>query len=136
LDDTVALATELKRIGVDVMDCSSSGIAGSATAQVQRKRQPGFQVPYAERVRTEVGVATMAVGLITHPEQAEEILAHGRADLIAIGREALVNPMWALHAAQTLGADPHFDRWPEQSSWWLAGRQKTSDFYQPLKAVE
>jgi 2,4-dienoyl-CoA reductase-like NADH-dependent reductase (Old Yellow Enzyme family) len=136
LDDTVVLATELKRIGVAVMDCSSSGIAGSATANVPRKRQPGFQVPYAERVRTEVGMATMAVGLITHPEQAEDILAHGRADLIAIGREALVDPMWALHAAQTLGADPLFDLWPEQSGWWLEGRQKTSDFYQPLKSVE
>jgi 2,4-dienoyl-CoA reductase-like NADH-dependent reductase (Old Yellow Enzyme family) len=135
LDDTVVLATELKRIGVDVMDCSSSGIAGSATANVPQKRQPGFQVPYAERVRNEVDIATMAVGLITHPEQAEEILAHGRADLIAIGREALVDPMWALHAAQTLGADPQFDLWPEQSGWWLAGRQRTSDFYQPLKAV-
>jgi 2,4-dienoyl-CoA reductase-like NADH-dependent reductase (Old Yellow Enzyme family) len=76
-------------------------------------------------------MATMAVGLITHPQQAEDILAQGCADLIAIGREALVNPMWALHAAQTLGADPQFEMWPEQSGWWLAARQKTSDFYEP-----
>ena len=76
-------------------------------------------------------MVTMAVGLITHPNQAEEILAQGRADLIAIGREALVNPMWALHAAQTLGMDPQFDMWPEQSGWWLASRAKTSDFYTP-----
>ncbi|MFK7835718.1 MAG: NADH:flavin oxidoreductase/NADH oxidase [Sulfitobacter sp.] len=131
LDDTVVLAGELKRIGVDVMDCSSSGIAGSATANVPKKRQPGFQVGYAERVRHDVDMTTMAVGLITHPRQAEEILAQGRADLIAIGREALVNPMWALHAAQTLGADSQFDMWPQQSGWWLAARQKTSDFYDP-----
>lgn len=131
LEDTVVLATELKRIGVDVMDCSSSGIAGSATANVPRKRQPGFQVAYAERVRQDVGMATMAVGLITHAQQAEAILAQGRADLIAIGREALVNPMWALHAAQTLGADPDFATWPEQSGWWLAAREKTSEFYTP-----
>lgn len=131
LEDTVVLATELKRIGVDVMDCSSSGIAGSATAGVTKKRQPGFQVPYAERVRRDVGMATMAVGLITHPQQAEDILAQGRADLIAIGREALVNPMWALHAATTLGADTDFSTWPEQSGWWLAARQKTSEFYDP-----
>jgi 2,4-dienoyl-CoA reductase-like NADH-dependent reductase (Old Yellow Enzyme family) len=131
LEDTVTLATELKRIGVDVMDCSSSGIAGSATAGVPQKRQPGFQVPYAERVRKDAGIATMAVGLITHPQQAENILAKGQADLIAIGREALVNPMWALHAAQTLAPDPQFTDWPEQSGWWLASRQKTSDFYDP-----
>jgi 2,4-dienoyl-CoA reductase-like NADH-dependent reductase (Old Yellow Enzyme family) len=131
LDDTVILATELKRIGVDVMDCSSSGIAGSATAGAATKRQPGFQVPYAERVRRDAQMTTMAVGLITHPQQAEDILAQGRADLIAIGREALVNPMWALHAAATLGADRNFSTWPEQSGWWLASRQKTSEFYEP-----
>ena len=131
IEDTVVLAGELKNIGVDVMDCSSSGIAGSATANVPSKRQPGFQVGYAERVRKDVGMTTMAVGLITHPKQAEDILAEGRADLIAIGREALVDPMWALHAAQSLGADPLFEAWPEQSGWWLAARQKTSDFYQP-----
>ena len=131
LEDTVVLATELKRMGVDVMDCSSSGIAGSATAGVPKKRQPGFQVGYAERVRKDAQMETMAVGLITHPQQAEEILAQGRADLIAIGREALVNPMWALHAAQALGMDPQFGMWPEQSGWWLASRAKTSDFYTP-----
>lgn len=131
LDDTVVLARELKAIGVDVMDCSSSGIAGAATAAAGQKRQPGFQVGYAERVRAEAGMTTMAVGLITHPRQAEEILTQGRADLIAIGREALVNPMWALHAAQMLEADTAFDSWPEQSGWWLAARQKTSDFYDP-----
>ena len=134
IEDTVVLAGELKNIGVDVMDCSSSGIAGSATANVPSKRQPGFQVGYAERVRKDVGMTTMAVGLITHPKQAEDILAEGRADLIAIGREALVDPMWALHAAQSLGADPLFEAWPEQSGWWLAARQKTSDFYQPNAA--
>jgi 2,4-dienoyl-CoA reductase-like NADH-dependent reductase (Old Yellow Enzyme family) len=98
---------------------------------VNHKRQPGFQVDYAERVRKEVDMATMAVGLITHPQQAEDILAQGRADLIAIGREALFNPMWALHAAQALGCDPLFEMWPEQSGWWLDVRQKTSNFYEP-----
>jgi 2,4-dienoyl-CoA reductase-like NADH-dependent reductase (Old Yellow Enzyme family) len=131
LDDTVMLAMELKHLGVDVMDCSSSGIAGSATASVPKKRQPGFQVGYAERVRKNVGISTMAVGLITHAQQAEDILSQGQADLIAIGREALVDPMWALHAAQELGHDLEFKTWPEQSGWWLAARQKTSDFYKP-----
>lgn len=131
LDDTVVLAGELKRLGVDVMDCSSSGIAGAATASGGQKRQPGFQVGYAERVRRDVGMTTMAVGLITHPEQAEAILAEGRADLIAIGREALVDPNWAQHAARHLGYDTAFETWPQQAGWWLAGRAKTSDFYQP-----
>lgn len=135
LEDTVILAGELKRIGVDVMDCSSGGIAGSATVGGGRKRQPGFQVGYAERVRKEAGMTTMAVGLITHPRQAEDILAQGCADLIAIGREALVDPMWALHAARMLGHDTGFETWPEQSGWWLAGRQKTSDFYSPETAT-
>lgn len=135
LDDTVVLAQELKRIGVDVMDCSSGGITGAATASGGQKRQPGFQVGYADRVRNEAKMTTMAVGLITHPQQAEEILANGQADLIALGREALVDPMWALHAAQTLGHDTQFQTWPQQSGWWLAGRQKTSDFYQPVPAA-
>ena len=130
IEDTVALAKELKALGVDVMDCSSSGIAGAATAG-GGKRQPGFQVPYAAAVRAEVDIPTMAVGLITHPVQAEEILQAGKADLIAIAREALFDPQWALHAARTLGADPDFAAWPQQSGWWLAAREKTSDFYQP-----
>jgi 2,4-dienoyl-CoA reductase-like NADH-dependent reductase (Old Yellow Enzyme family) len=129
LDDTVVLARALKDIGVDVMDCSSSGIAGAATAAAGQKRQPGFQVKYSERVRHDAEMTTMAVGLITHPQQAEDILAQGRADLIAIGREALVNPMWTVHAAQALEFDTDFETWPEQSSWWLSSRQKTSDLY-------
>lgn len=129
LDDTLALAQALHAEGVDVMDCSSSGIAGAATAGAGGKRQPGFQVPYAARVRAQAGIATMAVGLITDPHQAEAILAHGSADLIAIGREALMNPMWALHAAGALGADSEFALWPQQSGWWLRGRDKTADLY-------
>jgi 2,4-dienoyl-CoA reductase-like NADH-dependent reductase (Old Yellow Enzyme family) len=131
LPDTVELAKRLKALGVDVMDCSSSGIAGAATAAGGGKRQPGFQVPYADAVRHQAGLPTMAVGLITHPQQAEDILAGGKADLIAIGREALVDPMWALHAARALGHDTDYSIWPAQSGWWLAGRERTSDFYRP-----
>ena len=131
LPDTVELAKRLQALGVDVMDCSSSGIAGAATAAGGDKRQPGFQVPYADAVRHQAGLPTMAVGLITHPQQAEDILAGGKADLIAIGREALVDPMWALHAARALGHDTDYSTWPAQSGWWLAGRERTSDFYRP-----
>jgi len=136
LDDTVELAKALKGLGVDVMDCSSGGIAGSATA-ARGKRGPGFQVPYASRVRAEAGLATQAVGLITHPEQAEAILQAGEADLIAIGREALADPAWALRAAEMLGANHMFEQWPEQYGWWLVRRLATSEFYQPSpKAAE
>ncbi|MBZ0129734.1 MAG: NADH:flavin oxidoreductase/NADH oxidase [Rhodobacteraceae bacterium] len=129
LDDTVVLARALKGLGVDVMDCSSGGIAGPATAG--GRRQPGFQVPYAAKVREGAGMMTQAVGLITHPAQAEAILAEGQADLIAIAREALANPNWALHAEQALMPGAGYASWPEQSGWWLAMREKTSDFYQP-----
>ena len=125
LDDTVAFAKELKALGVDVLDCSSGGILGSATAATKTlvPRVPGFQLPFAERVRKEAGVKTMAVGLILTAQQAEEALAAGRADLIAVGREALYDPNWPLHAALALGADPQMDRWPVQYGWWLTRRE-------------
>ena len=134
LDDTVALAKALQAQGVDVIDCSSGGIAGSATAAARVKRQPGFQVPFAERVRRETGMPTQAVGLITHPRQAEAILAQGQADLVAIGREALVDPNWPLHAAETLGRSVDFADWPAQYGWWLAVRRKNSELYRPREA--
>jgi len=125
LDDTVAFAAELKALGVDVVDCSSGGIQGSATAATKTlvQRVPGFQLPFAERVRKEAGIRTMAVGLIITPLQAEEALTAERADLIAIGREALYDPNWPLHAAQALGVDPEMQRWPMQYGWWLVRRE-------------
>ena len=125
LDDTVAFAAELKTLGVDVVDCSSGGIQGSATAATKTlvQRVPGFQLPFAERVRKEAGIRTMAVGLIITPLQAEEALTAERADLIAIGREALYDPNWPLHAAQALGVDPEMQRWPMQYGWWLVRRE-------------
>jgi 2,4-dienoyl-CoA reductase-like NADH-dependent reductase (Old Yellow Enzyme family) len=91
VEDTIAFARKLKAIGVDVIDCSSGGIAGSATAATKTllPRVPGFQVPFSERIRKEAGLQTMAVGLILTPQQAEEILVQGRADLVAIARRAL-----------------------------------------------
>jgi 2,4-dienoyl-CoA reductase-like NADH-dependent reductase (Old Yellow Enzyme family) len=124
IDDTVAFARELKALGVDVVDCSSGGIQGSATAATRMlvKRVPGFQVPFAAQVRKEAGLMTVAVGLILTPQQAEDVLQAGSADLIAIGREALDDPNWPLHAAQALGADRDFAQWPQQYGWWLARR--------------
>jgi 2,4-dienoyl-CoA reductase-like NADH-dependent reductase (Old Yellow Enzyme family) len=125
LEDTVAFARRLKALGVDVVDCSSGGIAGSATAATKTilPRVPGFQLPFSERVRKDAAVKTMAVGLILTAQQAEEALQAGRADLVAIGREALYDPNWPLHAAQALGADPQMDRWPVQYGWWLTRRE-------------
>ena len=125
IDDTLAFAQELKKAGADVVDCSSGGIQGSATAATKMllPRVPGFQLPFAEKIRKEARMATMAVGLILTPQQAEEALQAGRADLIAIGREALFDPNWPLHAAQALGADAGMERWPVQYGWWLTRRE-------------
>jgi len=119
IEDTVAFARELAARGVDVIDCSSGGIAGPATA-AGVKRAPGFQVAFAERVRREAGVQTMSVGLILDGPQAEAILQAGQADLIAIGREALYDPNWFLHAEAALDATGAFESWPQQYGWWLS----------------
>ena len=125
VDDTVLFSKQLKATGVDVVDCSSGGILGSATAATKTilQRVPGFQIPFAEKVKKEAGLMTMAVGLILTPQQAEEALQAGRADLIAVGREALYDPNWPLHAALALGADLEFAQWPVQYGWWLTRRE-------------
>lgn len=124
LDDTVALSQALKALGVDVVDCSSGGLTGTATA-APIPRHPGFQVPFASAVRNRGGVKSMAVGLILDGRQAEQVLRDGHADLIAIGRQALYDPFWALHAAQELGCDAGFAMWPHEYGWWLDKRSKT-----------
>jgi len=125
LDDTVALARELKALGVDVIDCSASGIAIRSPTASRVVPKLGFQVPYAERVRRDAGIKTMAVGLIVDGQQAEGILVEGRADLVAIGREILYDPFWPHHAAERLGVDPEFKKMPIQYGWWLDRRNKT-----------
>jgi 2,4-dienoyl-CoA reductase-like NADH-dependent reductase (Old Yellow Enzyme family) len=84
---------------VDLVDVSSGGLVPRATIPVG----PGYQVPFAQRIRQETGVATGAVGLITRPDQAQAILESGAADLVLLGRELLRNPRWPLAAAQELG---------------------------------
>jgi 2,4-dienoyl-CoA reductase-like NADH-dependent reductase (Old Yellow Enzyme family) len=98
LDDSVALAKLLKARGVDLIDCSSGGLGERTTTKMIR-RPEGYQVPFAERIRRDAAVPTIAVGLITTPEFAESVIRGGRADMVAIGREALFNPHWPLHAA-------------------------------------
>ena len=106
LDDQVQVARWLKARGVDLVDCSSGAIL-----PVVPPAGPGYQVPFAEKIRREAGVPTMTVGLITQPEMAEEIVRNGRADVVALGRELLRHPYWPLDAARALGAEVE---WPRQ----------------------
>jgi len=122
LEDTVALAAELQCRGVDVIDCSSGGATGSPVLD-SLKRRPGFQVPFADRVKQETGILTMAVGLIIDPEQAEAYLQAGQADLIALARELLDDPQWPLHAARALEGEDGYTHWPQQYAWSLLRRE-------------
>nr|WP_229797707.1 NADH:flavin oxidoreductase/NADH oxidase [Planomonospora parontospora] len=106
-DDTVRLAKELLARGVDLLDTSTGGNAPGARIPAG----PGYQVPFAARVRAETDLPVAAVGEITEPHQAEEIVASGQADAVLLGRELLRNPYWPNLAARELGAQP---RWPDQ----------------------
>lgn len=109
LDDSVALAALLREAGVDLVDVSSGG-----NAPTDVPVEPGYQVPFARRLRREAGVATGAVGLISEPKQAEEVLAEGSADVVLLARALLREPHWPLRAAHELGADPETVPWPPQ----------------------
>ena len=107
LPQTVRLARLLKDRGADLIDCSSGGLVPYAKVPAA----PGYQVPFAEAVRREAGIATGAVGLITEPAQAEEIVASGKADAVLLARQLLREPYWPLRAAAELGAE---GPWPRQ----------------------
>jgi len=100
-DDTVRFARDLQAHGVDLLDVSTGGNASGARIPTG----PGYQVPFAARVKAETSLPVAAVGLITDVEQAEKILANGEADAVLLGRELLRNPSWARHAARELGGD-------------------------------
>ncbi len=87
--------------GLNYVDVSSGGV----TAETRNPTSPGYNAPLAERVRREAGIAARTVGLIVTPKQAEEIVASGKADMVALARAVLDNPHWGWHAAQVLGAD-------------------------------
>jgi 2,4-dienoyl-CoA reductase-like NADH-dependent reductase (Old Yellow Enzyme family) len=107
LPQSIAFCRELKKIGVDLIDCSSGALVPHAKIPVG----PGFQVPLAASIRKEVDIPTGAVGMITQPAQAEQIIATGQADVVFLAREMLRDPYWPLHAAHALGVDVP---WPEQ----------------------
>ena len=104
VQDTIAIAGKLAEAGVDLIDVSSGGLLPTSITAA-----PGYQVPFAEAVRRNVGIPTIAVGLITSVELAEEILVNGRADFVALGRELLRNPYWPLQAMPDQAQS-----WPEQ----------------------
>jgi len=108
-EDSVALARQLKLLGADLIDCSSGGLI----ANVKIPAGPGYQVPLADKVRHEAGILTGAVGLITSPAQADQIIRNGEADLVLLARQFLREPTWPLRAAHELGHDLS-SAWPKQ----------------------
>jgi NADPH2 dehydrogenase len=117
VEDAVVLTKALKTIGLDYVDVSS----GNITPTSLPPREPGYNVPLAERIKRETGMATRVVGMIVNPKQAEAVVADGKADMVALARGFLDNPHWGWHAAEALGADvprpPQYQRaapkvWP------------------------
>ncbi|MFL5539194.1 MAG: NADH:flavin oxidoreductase/NADH oxidase [Longimicrobiaceae bacterium] len=107
LEQSVELGRALKGRGVDLVDCSSGGVVPGAKITVG----PGYQIPFAAEIRAKAGIATAAVGLITEPGQAEQVVRGGHADLVLLARAVLRDPYWPLHAAKALGAEI---TWPVQ----------------------
>ncbi|HTB10304.1 MAG TPA: NADH:flavin oxidoreductase/NADH oxidase [Bryobacteraceae bacterium] len=107
LDQSIALARELKQAGVDLVDASSGGLVPGAVIPAA----PGFQVPFATAIREQAGIPTGAVGMITDPAQADAIVSSGQADLVYLAREMLREPYWALKAGRALGQE---QKWPVQ----------------------
>jgi 2,4-dienoyl-CoA reductase-like NADH-dependent reductase (Old Yellow Enzyme family) len=107
IEQAVELARLLRPLGVDLVDCSSGGNVADAKIPIA----PGYQVPFAERIRRDAGVLTGAVGMITDARQADEIIRGGQADLVLLAREMLRDPYWPLHAAAQLGKPIS---WPAQ----------------------
>jgi 2,4-dienoyl-CoA reductase-like NADH-dependent reductase (Old Yellow Enzyme family) len=107
IEDSVALAGKLKVAGVDLVDCSSGGNAVGAKIPAG----PGYQTPFAARIKRETGVLTGAVGMIVAPEQADQIIRNGDADLVFLARELLRDPYWPMRAAKELGQTM---AWPAQ----------------------
>lgn len=109
IEDSVCLAKQLQPLGVDLIDCSSGG----AVPNVSIPLGPGYQVPFGQKIREESCIATAAVGMITEPEQADQILRTGQADMVFLARELLRDPYWPLRAADQLRQD---GPWPKQYS--------------------
>ena len=125
IEDSIALAKVLKANGVDVIDCSSGGMRDQVSPG-ERAPGYGYQVDYAREIRAGAGIMTMAVGMIVHSDQAEEIVTSGSADLVALGREMLHNPHWPIDAAQKLGVETPFSGIPPAYAYFLDKRSKSN----------
>ena len=122
IEDSIALAKVLKANGADVFDCSAGGMSDAVASEITPHY--GYQVDYARRIRAGADIQTMAVGMIVHADQAEEILRTGSADLVALGREYLHNPNWAIDAAQKLGIPAPFAHASPVYGYWLDKRAR------------
>lgn len=118
MEDSLVLARELAHLGVRNIACSSGGNLRAGATNSSLQRGPGYQVEFACAIRHQVGVQTIAVGLIRYAALAERIVAEGSADFVAIGRQSLYDPYWARHAAESLGG-VDFGEWPAPYGWWL-----------------
>jgi 2,4-dienoyl-CoA reductase-like NADH-dependent reductase (Old Yellow Enzyme family) len=114
---SVILARRLKQLGIDLIDVSSGALIPTARIPVGK----GYQVPLARQIRDEAEIKTGAVGLITEPQQANEIVTGGDADMVFVGRELLREPYWALKAEQALGGEP---TWPISYGYAVKRRAK------------
>jgi 2,4-dienoyl-CoA reductase-like NADH-dependent reductase (Old Yellow Enzyme family) len=99
IEQSIELAKRLQTLGVDLVDCSSGGVVPDAKIKVE----PGYQVPFAEKIRHGAGIPTAAVGFITEPQQADEIVRSGKADVVLLARKMLADPYWPAQAAKALG---------------------------------
>jgi len=125
IEDSVEFTKSLQALGCDYVTASSGGAVPEQAITVE----PGYQVPFAERIRRETGICTAAVGLITEPKQAEEILQKGQADIIALGRRMLWDPRWPWHAASELGEEFFYPKQYERSHPSMQG----GDFLAPSR---
>lgn len=107
IEDSVLLSKKLKESGVDLIDCSSGGNALTTSIPAG----PGYQIPFSERIKQEAGILAGGIGFITSPEQADQIIRTGQADIVLLAREMLRNPYWPLNAAKELKAEIE---WPKQ----------------------
>jgi 2,4-dienoyl-CoA reductase-like NADH-dependent reductase (Old Yellow Enzyme family) len=122
IEDSVAYASELKKLGIDMIDCSSGGFKLPAENSLVA-RTTGFQLPFSEKIRKDSGLPTMGVGLIRTGEQAAIALQDGRADLVALGRELLWNPNWPMQIAAEHDETNGWKLMPQQYGWWLRRRK-------------
>ena len=123
IEDSVRLARALKTRGVDVIDCSSGGIGGPHPLP-RFPLGPAFQSELAEKVRQGADIASMSVGFIWEAKTANAVIESGKADLVAIARELLNDPNWALHAAEELKVDEDYSMWDPAFGWWLNKRKR------------